>query len=213
MARTIEEIKADLAALEGEKGVGVKKGKLRTELIEAYDAAFGEQAATITAGPLVSAFYSDDLMATDPLESEEWLFVERVCAELDVDMKKGTNVGLVKDVFNMVDAKVKAWRVMRDIVAKLGVGAKWPQFAATGLNSSTGEPVHEHSILSDDWKPGWTPPPPKPEVVAAPAAAPKGIPIAADATTPESEAEAVKAQMGALIGARPERELSPVSPA
>jgi len=196
MARSIAEVEADLSEVEGVKGKGFKVGTLRKELIEAQRAwidavkadTFGSvgQRQMVEADTIIGAsvpYNTGTLAAPDPQNSEEWRFIEKVCAELALDLKSGSSAGIVKGVFNIVDAKVKAWRIARRIFEQIGAGGDWPQYTALGLKATTGAPEHEHSILSDDWVPHWKPEPAEKKAPAPPVdgpPAPVGGPASAN---------------------------------
>ena len=194
--RDIAEIKAELAALDGVKGQGVKKGRLRSALIDALEA----RVADLEASPVAVA---ESVPASEPLTSAmifgdavedtaEWRFVERTCAELNLNLTGGSAGDIVKKIYNQIKAKVTAWRMTREVVAEIGIGAEWPQFAALNRNPSTGAKL---------------PAQPEPAPVEAdPAATEAGMPIVeAPASASKSpEEEAIRLQVAAMVGARPE---------
>lgn len=71
--------------------------------------------------------------------SDEWRFVERVIAEMEIPEGSGR----VKRIYNELDARLKVWRITRDIVLKLGPGARWPQYNELGRSEGTGEIVEK----------------------------------------------------------------------
>jgi len=198
--RDIAEIKADLAALDGVKGQGVKKGRLRSALIDALEA----RVADLEASPVAVAESVADAgdsggwyieypgAGTNIEDTAEWRFVERTCAELNLNLTGGSAGDIVKKIYNQIKAKVTAWRMTREVVAEIGIGAEWPQFAALNRNPSTGAKL---------------PAQPEPAPVEAdPAATEAGMPIVeAPASASKSpEEEAIRLQVAAMVGARPE---------
>lgn len=228
--RDIAEIEADLTEVEGVKGQGNKIGKLRKELVAAQREkiadlenqkellASSESFGAVTAEVPVSPAGTWDTATPGPLESDEWAFVQQACAELKPP-QAGSSTGLVKWAFNDMDARVKNWRIARALITKLGVGAAWPQFTALGLCHRTGRPLHEHSVLSDDWIPDYEEPKPEPDSResehkgpvepvyempenAAPANQPNPGAMGGSATDADAEAEKVRALVGAQIDAK-----------
>lgn len=72
-------------------------------------------------------------------DSDEWQFIERCCARLDVDLTKGVTSNLAKKVYQQLWAKLVTWRMVREIVLEYGPGSEWPQYADTGRNPNTGK--------------------------------------------------------------------------
>lgn len=181
--RLVEEAKAA-----GKRVNGVKKGELTKKLEAAYEAeisrlwdllhAKGAEAVTISSSPQTTASYLPsvglDFGGTPDFESEEWKFIQRCVAELDVNFQSSIQT---KQVYHSLVAKVKNWRIAHRIVEQLGVGATWPLFTALGIKDNSGDPIHEHSVLSDVWIPGWVPPSPEPEE-PEPELPPIGAPVA-----------------------------------
>ena len=201
MTRSPQDVEAEISALQesGKKNPG-KLGALRKELIDSLRAenaallgrfesgrtepiTFGSPPERAPMKATYSRGASDSVLAPDPLSTDEWAFAEKACAELELDLTKGVTTDLVKKLYNQIDAKVKAWRIIRAVVKGVGTGVAWPQFNALGIGSSLGEALHGHSVLSDDWEPGYTS---KPEP-AAPAEAPPPAPTITEGGMPIRE--------------------------
>jgi len=180
-AMTVDEIEREMELLGNSNPR--KKGQLKTRLV----AALKKEVETLRATSVTTASSAEPTTGTmgsstefdqwdmelpkDPLKSDEWAFIEKACAEMTVDVRAGTATGLVKHIFNLMDAKTKAYRITKRIVERIGVGEDWPQFPALGLDAKTGKPLHDHSVMHDDWVQNWSEPKPEP-VQAAPAPQP-----------------------------------------
>lgn len=168
----------------GKKANGKKIGDLRLELIASLESEVERLGSAHLAAPNAAgmrAVYDEferhpGAGADDGHAEAERRFMEKCAAELVVDVKKGSISGIVKDIFNLLDAKMMAYRISSRILRQIGPGKEWPQFTALGLSHETGEPLHDHSIMSDDWIPGYRPPAKQPQE-APPAPEAPDIPI------------------------------------
>lgn len=211
MARSADEIRAEDEALkaQGKHHFSSERKALAKELkaLEAISDADGGQAEGVS-----EAITADfDMGADDPYDSDEWRFIAAACAEF-VLPKGGSTTGLVKTIFNEIDAKVKAWRLARKIIAKIGIGEPWPQFAVMNLNPGTGEPIPGKV----SWFTGEVVPEkhPQPEPVPVRREIPTeteaqmpvdpGMPAMPGFDSTDSLKAAVAATIGAEIGASPE---------
>lgn len=219
MPRTAEEIQADIDAAKaaGLDGRSARVKELKAELKGATTLPREQKVLTAAdadadlAGtprpdnpsvpaPVVPAIStSAGLPGASAYETDEWRFIENAIAEAEIDLKGASATGIVKATYNVVDAKLKVWRMCREIVAQVGIGNEWPQFSALGRNDRTGAKVEP--------KPA---PPPPPAVPAAPPAAPTrsagaeamiGASMGADDSA--ARAAAIKAQMASMLGSRP----------
>jgi hypothetical protein len=168
MSRTVAEVEADIASAKasGEKPMGKRLRALRDELkaatapacevvASAAPAPAARMAALNTPDPLpdsteaigrLSSYVremerTNERMAAetpDPFDTDEWRFIDRACSEIKIEAD-GSMGNAVKKVYNELDAKVKVWRIARQIVAQVGIGNKWPQWVTLGRNPSTGE--------------------------------------------------------------------------
>lgn len=192
MARSVDAIEADLEALrlQGVHGNAKEMVKLKLELQAAQDADSGAEmppqqdpepmeVGPVTAEPGAAA----EVPALDPadFDSDEWQFIQKACAEVQTP-KGGIASGLVKTLYNTLKAKVRIWRLAREIVGQVGIGGEWPQWSALGRNNSTGELL--------------PPPEPEPEPVLsqeefAAAVTEGGMPVRDAAPSPEAIREAV----------------------
>jgi len=150
MPREPDVIRAELAELKGKKGQGYKVGSLRMELIESLESEVDRLSAPVTSSVGAQASQSsnlwaatepDDILGGDPFASDEWLFIEKACGELELDLTRGVTTDLAKKIYNQVCAKVEAWRTMRGIVEEIGIGADWPQWPELGRDPNTGKKV------------------------------------------------------------------------
>lgn len=148
MPRTVEEIDAEIARLKSE-GVHQSAKPIRllrdekaallnpTPKVQAPEAVFTSQVGVCQS---VSSGGGTAIWVPSPHNSDEWRFIEKACAEIQIETE-GTMSNAVKKIYNVLEAKVKMWRLARGIVEKVGVGGKWPQFSALNINPSTGEPL------------------------------------------------------------------------
>lgn len=140
MPRTSQDIQADIDAA---KSRGVHQASremkaLRKELA-AVNATTTESNASGASSPQPAVSESAAGTANaDPLKSDEWRFIEKVIAEMQIEFSKGSTTGAMKKIYNELDARIKMWRLSREIVAQIGPGNEWPQWAALGRNDSTG---------------------------------------------------------------------------
>jgi hypothetical protein len=141
MSRTVAEVEADIASAKasGEKPMGKRLRALRDELKAATAPACVVDVIAATAAPTrMVESASIETPASDPFATDEWRFIDRACSEIKIEAD-GSMGNAVKKVYNELDAKVKVWRIARQIVAQVGIGNKWPQWVTLGRNPSTGE--------------------------------------------------------------------------
>lgn len=177
----IEDLRAAAEAA-GKKPSGLKLGKLRGELIDALKQENADLRACAEMGPVTApdpdagleGFDQDLVDAEDPHKSDEWAFIEKSIAELQLNLTGGNMTDVAKKLYNQLRAKLRIWRIARDIVDQVGTGGDWPQWNMLNRNSSTGEVLPEK--------------PAEPEPVAEPVAeapvegvTPGGMPIHAAA--------------------------------
>ena len=151
MTREPDAIQADIDALDGKKGSGVKKGQLKVELIASLRAEIDALrcdkigTATITSdsdGDInYVAHWDVSPLQADPLNSDEWKFIEGSLADLSVDVRSGSTSGMMKNIYHQLMFKVKMWRIVRKLVMEFGADGEWPSFAALKVNASTGDPI------------------------------------------------------------------------
>ena len=146
MTREPDAIQADIDALDGKKGSGVKKGQLKVELIASLRAEIDALKCATTSEP--NSLAVDGLvmgawepMAPSPLDSDEWKFIEGSLADLSVDVRSGSTSGMMKNIYHQLMFKVKMWRIVRKLVMEFGADGEWPSFAALKVNASTGDPI------------------------------------------------------------------------
>jgi hypothetical protein len=168
MPRPIEAILADISSAKaaGEKPMGALLRRLRAELKEAEGTAAApaspvpaEPAPSETAtdrGPLWTADFA--LSTASPLDSDEWRFIEKCAAEL-ASRTDGMSTGRVKKAYNDLELKVRLWRIAREIVQEVGIGAEWPQWTALDRDESTGKKRDKKTAAAPA-------PAPQPEVAA-----------------------------------------------
>lgn len=166
MPRSVSEIEAEMAAAKEAKvhPASAKMRALRAEL----DAANGVASTQTSAESAVSA---DASPAPDPYQSDEWRFIEKACAEVRIEAD-GSMTNAAKKVYNVLDAKLKVWRIARAVVAQVGIGNKWPQFTDLGRDPNTGELLSEKAARTT----ANSPPTPAP-AAPAPRVTDAGMPI------------------------------------
>jgi hypothetical protein len=151
MARTVEEIQAELESVRaaGEHHMSARCRALRAELREltgvspekagADDDSVTEPAPVPAPTETVPAKVCLHAHAPeDPYASPEWAFLERACAEVELQ-HHGNQSDIVKKFYQELQAKVLVWRMAREIVQEVGIGNDWPQWGALGRNPSTGK--------------------------------------------------------------------------
>ncbi len=211
MAKSIGQIKSQM--LKAEKNPR-QKGILRKQLVGALERevdrldallkAAAEAPKTISAvsGPYSVGTLSVDLGAQDPFQTDEWRFLERCCAEMDIELARGVTTNLAKKIYDKVGAKFMAYRTMKEIVAERGVGAEWVPFAVTGRDPNTG---NKRKLKAVEPAPEPEKAPRAPDVTAG------GMPVRSDRPSPDAILAAVtggdpRAGMRAELEARPEPE-------
>lgn len=206
MTRTADVIQAEIDAAKaaGEHQASAKMRRLRAELKEVIPSA-AVAGETIPEPEPMSVTLPDSVSGTctvtilSPLDSDEWRFIEKCCAEV-VDVE---GIHQAKKVYNLLSAKLKTWRRAREIVLKFGIGARWPQWSELNLNPDTGEPVAP--------KPVSVPAPvaPAPTDLHAPRTVEQAMAGAAGADDSKEFARAVAAEIAASIGSRTEPTRKP----
>lgn len=177
MPRTPEEIRSEMEAAKaaGEDGRSGRMRSLKAELKEAEAALDGSDGTDDVEAPDTWSIYPPAVSVPDGANvyaSDEWRFVEKALAELEPEIGKGTYVGAAKKLYNVLDAKVKIWRVARDVMKRVGVGKRWPQWTALGLDDTTGEPLPPRPV------------PPPAAVPQAPKVSEAGMPVRPAAPSP-----------------------------
>lgn len=103
------------------------------DLAAADIASIGTRTETLGSAIEVEAKYE----SADPLQSDEWAFIQKSIAEIEVKFD-GQNGHITKDLYHNVMFKVTVWRMAREIVKEVGVGGEWPQWVALNRNDSNG---------------------------------------------------------------------------
>lgn len=191
MARTVEEIKADYATRKGQ-GVHVMSKEMRAlraeiKALEApEDETTGVQtpqaevqvnldpapAAAVPEHPPVPRSAFADGAVRSVYDSDEWRFIEKAIAEIEIEARSGSQTGQFKAIYHQLDAKVKMWRRIRRLALEVGEGGEWPQFGTLGMDPRTGLPIEA--------KPEPAPAPvepPAPENAPGPPATEGGMPV------------------------------------
>lgn len=221
MQRTPEAIREDMkvARSAGCPPMGAKMRALRAELKEAEGASSAPPSPAPAAAPTpfaetvgaVSAFDADfekqfAQPARSPYDSDEWRFIEKCAAEL-ASRTDGMSTGRVKKAYNDLELKVRLWRIAREIVLEVGVGAEWPQWTALQRDESTGKKVEKKPAV------------PAPAPAAAPAATaatpivPPGESILAAASGAPSTDGMARAIAAEIAGAMRNRVMPQGTPA
>ena len=132
-----------------------------------------------------------DSHESNPYDTDEWRFIEKACAEVEIP-KSGSVTGLVKWGYSVLDAKVKIWRISREIVKQVGIGEKWPQYKDLGRSNETGEPLPPKPAPA----PVAASPEPRPTETEGGMPIRPGVPSAADimATVAGGDAASIAAQ-------------------
>lgn len=178
--------------------------KPKVHYVEALKTELAEAKAEIERLRGVPAPTTVSVAGTDA--GDEWRFVEKVIADLDIDMSGGSMTGVMKKIYNLLDAKVKTWRMAREITAEIGVGNVWPQWSALNRSPHTGArevaepapaPVPEAKIpsVTDGGMPVRQSKPSKEDILAA-----------LNGPKAQSAAEKLKASVMAQVLSRPEPE-------
>lgn len=159
MPRTVAEIEAEIAATKAEKvhPMSARVRALRDELKAAKNPApvpekgldgqvaymqFASNAGNIEVS--TSGFVAP---VCDPYSTDEWKFIEKACAEFELS-DTGNQSRIVKRLYQAIDAKLKVWRLAREIVAQVGIGKEWPQFSALGRDENTGQKVAPKPVVA-----------------------------------------------------------------
>ncbi len=158
--RAVSEIEAEIvkAKESGVKPMSREMRALRSELKDAVNAtagpvkeAEGASSAPTSPAPVAAPTSSAsvattatesflvDLLPPSPYDSDEWRFIEKAIAETEIDFGHGSTTGVMKRLYHFLMAKVGLWRLTREIVAQVGPGNEWPQWATLGRNDSTGK--------------------------------------------------------------------------
>jgi len=193
----------------GKRPYGPKIGELRLELIDALEAE-NEALRALTPAPdysgpgslpggtsaplgqvVVPDGWDIDSQESNPYDTDEWRFIEKACAEVEIP-KSGSVTGLVKWGYSVLDAKVKIWRISREIVKQVGIGEKWPQYKDLGRSNETGEPLPPKPAPA----PVAASPEPRPTETEGGMPIRPGVPSAADimATVAGGDAASIAAQ-------------------
>lgn len=203
MPRTVDEIAAEMSKLkaEGKHQASAPMRALREEMKMAQAPAPSEPAVaavseTMTRGSEEVIQAVPPALAPNPLDSDEWRFIEKTLAEAEVP----EGIHQLKKYYQSLQARVRIRRVVRKFILERGPGADWPNFSELGLNPDTGERL--------DAKPRPAPalaqPPPQ---VVIPAEVPRaaGIAMSAMAFDPMEQMKAaiMSGVMGDVSG-RPE---------
>ena len=162
--------------------------------------------------------FGDYVVSTpSPTDTPEWRFIEKCCAELDVNLGKGITTDLAKRIYDRVVAKVMAWRMLLEIVTENEPGADFPPFSKLGRNTSTGKKQDQFASrgaavqerAKEQEAKASAPKDPIP-VVTAGGMPMRGRPspqeVMANMGGPDvaDHAAAIKNQVAAMVGARPE---------
>lgn len=208
MPRTVSEIEAEMSAAKAE-GVHAQSAKMRAlraerDAVKAAPMPGDAPPATVTlpAGTVVVGEETPVCAESDPYKTAEWEFIQQAIAETEVDFKSGAMTGVAKKMFNILDMKVRLWRMAREMVAQVGIGADWPQWAALGRDENTGQKIATR------------PAPPARPVDPVPAVTEGGMPIRPKVPTPaadelEAERQKIKQSMLGMLGQRPAPERAP----
>lgn len=220
--RSESEIQADIDAMKA-SGVHQSSGKLkplREELKAARAAASPPPAAppsepsptsTSEAHSAVGVSVVAEMQPVTRWGTEE-AFIDAALVEIAAGLEfRGTTTGIVKNLYQRLDAVVKVRRAVKRIVSSLNPEQSWPQFSSLGLDHSTGEPVEPEAQ-----RPRPIPNGVAPNVTEAGMPIGPGRPSKADimahvmgGAKPVNMAEALKADVMAQVTSRPEplREL------
>ncbi len=142
MTRTAEAIRAEMDHLKasGIHHMSKQVRDLRAELADAEGETVEVETPAESPAPIDVAISSTFADMSDPMDTDEWRFVEKACAEVQIG-QRGSQTDIIKKCYNELWAKLTVWRAARDLVLRIGVGNPWPQFAALGVCGRTGQPL------------------------------------------------------------------------
>lgn len=173
MSRTVADVDAEMAALTAAK---VHHSSKQMRALREERAALLAPPPTEDHTPL-SDFREAVEASSDPMKSDEWRFIEKCLAEIEI-ANDGNQARLAKTIFQRVTTQVRMWRILRMIFSEVGPGGSLPTWASLGLRDGDGEPEAAKPIA---------PAPRAPQVVIpAPAASNGGLVV-----TPEVLAQMV----------------------
>lgn len=139
--RSVEAIEADIAAL---KAAGKHHMSAEVRALKAEMRALAEPATESTPDVTVPPV---EVKPTQPVFTSEAQFLDTALAGIAAQIEfSGSTSGLVKSVFNKLEAVVRVRRIALGIIERLGEGAEWPQFAALNLDPTWGRPVQPKDV-------------------------------------------------------------------
>jgi len=137
---------------------GVALGALRRELIDSLEAQNLELAELVVAerrkaegamrdpgSDALDGETEDQLLSRmekapskfDRIETEQD-FIDRCCAEVDLPPGQ-LGAGVAKKFYQRVATKIRIWRMMRELMGEIGLGAPLPSWPMLGRDDDTGE--------------------------------------------------------------------------
>jgi hypothetical protein len=134
--RSVDVIEAEIAALKaaGKHHSSAEIRDLRAEL-KSLGAVTTESAPDATVPPV-------EVVPEKPAFASEAQFIDTALAGIAAQIEfSGSTSGLVKSIYNKLEAVIRVRRISLGIVARIGEGAEWPQFAALNLDPTWGRPV------------------------------------------------------------------------
>lgn len=192
MPRAVAEIEAEYDGLKAQGGrwwTTEKAKSLRAERDAAKNPASSSAASATPSAAVAEALTTttatshDEAPACDDEEMRaELAFAEKCVAEIKWE-PRGTASAPVKNLYETIEYKMKAWRITRAIIKGGCVGRPWPKWETLGRDDSTGElksAKPPKPTLVRDPAPVAPPPVPAAPVVSASAPA-AGTPVTMEA--------------------------------